>query len=186
MTSTSHVFLIVTFTPPARAMYLIGDMAARTRLTPSSYNSSKVVRAVCSSEKSEIPSGGPRTAERLVDPLLSRTRPHCSGSSDHPRLRLHLTPLVRLYFLLENGLNNNRAPNRYGVHGSLSFLWLLPLHGVYPALLSIATGLYFAICLAYRRSKDPVTASLCCVCAISGLSWNCHDPSAVAYLPALV
>jgi hypothetical protein len=115
VTSTSHVSLIVTFSSPARAMYLIGDMTARTRLTPFSYSSSKVVRAVCSSEKSDIPYGGPRTAERLVNPLLSRTQPHYSGSSDHPRLRLYLTPLVRLYFLLESGLNNNRAPNRYMV-----------------------------------------------------------------------
>ena len=97
-------------------MYLIGDMTARTRLTPSSYSSSKVVRA----GEVRIPCCGPRTAELLVDPILSRTHPHCSGSSDHPRLRLHLTPPCSLVLFVRKWFKQQSCAER--IHGSLSFM----------------------------------------------------------------
>jgi hypothetical protein len=162
VTSTSHVSLIVTFSPPARAMYLIGDMTARTRLTPSSYSSSKVVRA----GEVRIPCCGPRTAELLVDPILSRTHPHCSGSSDHPRSRLHLTSPCSLVLFVRKWFKQQSCAER--IHGSLS------LYGYCPSTES--TLPYYPlqrVCISpsVLHIGDPRTRSplaLCCVFAISG------------------
>lgn len=54
-----------------------------------------------------------------MDPILSRTHPHCSGSSDHPRLRLHLTPPCSLVLFVRKWFKQQSCAER--IHGSLSF-----------------------------------------------------------------